>query len=60
MAALFYVDDGMVVSPRPERLQRAFIILANLFERVGLRKYVRKTVSMDVGIYLTGAAVTGR
>ena len=38
LAAYFYSDDGLVESTQPERLQRAFDILTDLFNRVGLRK----------------------
>ena len=42
----FYVNDGIVVSHQPERLQRAFNILTYLFGRVGIYKNLGKTVSM--------------
>ena len=45
-AALFYADEGMVASSDPRWLQRAFNALVGLFERVGLRTNVGKTVSM--------------
>ena len=45
-AALFYADNGMVVLSEPAWLQGAFTALVGLFERVGLQKNVRKTVSM--------------
>ena len=45
-AALFYADDGMVVSSDPRWLQWAFNALVSLFERVGLRTNVGKTVSI--------------
>ena len=45
-AALFYADNGMVVSSDPAWLQGAFTALVGLFDRVGLRKNVGKTVSM--------------
>ena len=45
-AALFYADDGMVVSLDPAWLQGAFTALVGLFDRVGLQKNVGKTVSM--------------
>ena len=44
--ALFYADDGMVASSDPRWLQWAFYALVSLFKRVGLRKNVRKMVSM--------------
>ena len=45
-AALFYADDGMVALSEPLWLQWAFDALVGLFERVGLRTNVGKTVSM--------------
>ena len=45
-AALFYAENGMVASSDPRWLQWAFDALVSLFERVGLRKNVGKTVSM--------------
>ena len=45
-AALFYADDGMIASSDPRWLQWAFTILVGLFDRVGLKKNQRKTVSM--------------
>ena len=45
-AALFYADNGMVASSDPAWLQGAFNALVGLFDRVGLRKNVGKTVSM--------------
>ena len=45
-AALFYADDGMVISSDPAWLQGAFTALVGIFDRVGLRKIVRNTVSM--------------
>ena len=45
-AALFYADYGMVASSDPQWLQGAFNTLVGLFDRVGLRKNVRKTVGI--------------
>ena len=45
-AALFYADDGMVALLDPAWIQGAFTALLELFDRVGLRKNVGKTVSM--------------
>ena len=45
-AALFYANDGMVASSDPGWLQGAFNVLVGLFDRVGLRTNVRKTVGM--------------
>ena len=36
LAPYFYVDDGLVASIKPERLQRAFDVLTGLFDRAGL------------------------
>ena len=44
--ALFYADNGMVASSDPHWIQWAFNALVSLFERVGLRTNVGKTVSM--------------
>ena len=44
--AVFYADDGMVVSSDPAWLQGAFSALVAIFNRVGLRTNVGKTVSM--------------
>ena len=45
-AALFYANDGTVVSSDPAWLQGAFTALIGLFDRVGLRTNVWKTVRM--------------
>ena len=45
-AVLFYSDNGMVASSDPLWLQGAFNTLVGLFDRVGLRENVRKTVGM--------------
>ena len=45
-ATFFYAVDGMVASTYPGWLQSSFDILTELFDRVGLRKNVRKTVGM--------------
>ena len=44
--AVFYADDGMVVSLDPSWLQGGFSALVAIFDRVGLQTNVRKTVSM--------------
>ena len=44
--ALFYADDGMVASSDPCWIQWAFNALVGLFERLGLRTNVGKTVRM--------------
>ena len=45
-AALFYADDGMVASSDPHWIQGAFNTLVGLFDRVGLRTNIEKTVGM--------------
>ena len=44
--ALFYAYNGMVASLDPQWLQGAFITLVSLFDRVGLRTNVCKTVGL--------------
>ena len=44
--ALFYTDYGMVALSDPRWLQGAFNTLVGLFDRVGLRNNVGKTVGM--------------
>ena len=44
--AVFYSDDGMVVSSDPAWLQGAFNALVAIFDRVGLLTNVGDTVSM--------------
>ena len=44
--ALFYADDGIVASSDPQLLQGVFSTLVSLFDRVGLRTNVGKTVGM--------------
>ena len=45
-SAVFYADDGMIVSSDPAWLQGDFSALVAIFDRVGLRTNVGKTVSM--------------
>ena len=45
-SAVFYADDGMVVLSDPAWIQGAFSALVAIFDRVGLRTNVGKTVSM--------------
>ena len=45
-SAVFYADDGMVVSSDPTWLQGAFNALVDIFDRLGLLTNVGKTVSM--------------
>ena len=42
----FYTGNGIVALNQMERLQRAFNVLAGLFDRVGLRTNTRKTLRM--------------
>ena len=44
--ALFYADNGMVASSDPRWIQGEFNTLVGLFDMVGLRTNVRKTVGM--------------
>ena len=44
--AVYYADDGMVGATDPQWLQGAFSALVAIFDRVGLRTNVGKTVSM--------------
>ena len=45
-AAFLYADDGLVAPTDLGWLQSAFDTLTGLFDRVGLRKNVRKTVGI--------------
>ena len=45
-ADLFYADDGIVASSDPRWLQGDFNALVVLFDRVGLRTNIKKTVGM--------------
>ena len=54
-AALFYANDGMFVLSDPAWLQGTFTALVGLFDRVGLRTNVGKTVSMVCHPCQTGA-----
>ena len=47
LADFFYADDALVASLPPEKFQRAFNVLADLFDQFGLHTNVHKTVSMD-------------
>ena len=44
--AIFCAYDGMVASTNPRWLQTEFDVLLGLFERVGLKTNVRKTVGV--------------
>ena len=45
-SVVFYADDGMVVSSDPTWLQGAISALVAIFDRVGMRTNVNKTVRM--------------
>ena len=47
LVAYFYNDYGLIASTQLESLQQAFIVLAVLFDWVGLRTNIQKMVSMD-------------
>ena len=47
MMEYFYANDGLLASTRSERLQLEFHVLTDIFDRVGLRTNVGKTVSME-------------
>ena len=46
LTAYFYANDGIVTLTQPERVQRAFDVLAGFFGWVGLQKNTVKTVGM--------------
>ena len=46
LAVYFYANDGLVASTQLERLQRDFDFLTGLFNWVGLRANMAKTVGM--------------
>ena len=46
LTAYLYADDDLVASTQPERLQRSFDFLTNLFDRFGMRTNKMKTVGM--------------
>ena len=48
---LFYSDDGMVASPDPIWPQGELITLVGLFDRVGLKIKIGKTVVMVFRLY---------
>ena len=54
-SAIFYAEDGMVVSSDPAWLQGAFTALVAIFDRVGLMTNVRTMVSMVCHPCQTGA-----
>ena len=46
LASLFYVDESLLASPHPDRLQEALNILPGLFYRIVLLTNMDKTVGM--------------
>ena len=46
LEAYLYDNDGLIAPMWAIQIQKAFVVLANLFECVGLRNNVHKTVSM--------------
>ena len=46
LVAYVYIDNEIVTSTQTERLQRAFGILIELFDQVGLQANIRKMVRM--------------
>ena len=52
----FYVDDGILASPRATYLHRAFESLTELFYHMGLHTNVANTARMDC--YLCSACVS--
>ena len=46
MATFFYANDGLLVFPRPARIQAALDVMTGLFDRVGLQTNVDKTVGI--------------
>ena len=44
--AFFYADDSVVESTDLGWLQSEFVMLTGLFDQVGLRKNIRKTMGM--------------
>ena len=47
LAEYFYINNRLDALNHPERLQRLFDTIVYFFERVGLYKNTRKTVSMS-------------
>ena len=46
LVAYSYSNDGLLALTQLKRLKRAFDFLTSLFDRVGLRKNMAKTVGM--------------
>ena len=46
IAAYFYAENRLVTWTQPEILQRAFEVLTDLLNQVGLRKNTHETMSM--------------
>ena len=47
LEAYFYANNSIIVFPWPERLQRSFDFLTELFNRFGLLKNMRNMVRME-------------
>ena len=45
-SGIFFSDDGLLASKHENRIKRVFEVLTDLFDQVGLRINVGKTVSM--------------
>ena len=46
ISSLFYVDNGVLASLRPGRMQEYLDVLTGMFERFGLKTNIEKTVGM--------------
>ena len=46
LMVFFFADDGLVALPRTERFQRLLNVLTDLFDQVGFRTNMRKTVRL--------------
>ena len=51
LVAYLYAGNGLVASPLPERLQRSFEVLTDLFDRVGLPMNVQNMVIVECQHY---------
>ena len=47
LAAHFYADGGLIVLDQPERMQRAFNVITDIFICVSLRPNMRKMVNTE-------------
>ena len=53
LSALFYVDDRLLDSLQPSRLQKKLDVLMGLFNRAGIKTNVGKTVGMICQLFHT-------